>query len=256
MKKLFPLPLIVLVTSALYSGVLRGGFLRDDFPVITENRWITGIGYIPEIFTSTLWGFYSGDFINTPSNYYRPGMHIIYMAAYRIFGTDPAGYHAINLILHNLNGVMVFLVMSLLMSSALGNESGDGRHKNLFPLAAALLFAVHPVNAEAVAWAAAFSEATFTFFCLVSIYIYIRAGLDWRGSVAMYAISVFFFVLALFSKETAIVLPVLLVSYDLCFGRLTLRSIKRYAPYALAAGAFLYIRSTIVGPLTDRKSVV
>jgi len=259
MKKLFPLSLIVLVTSALYSGVLRSGFLRDDFPVITENRWITGAGYIPEIFTSTLWGFYSGDFINTPSNYYRPGMHLIYMAAYRLFGTDPAGYHAINLLLHNLNGIMVFLIVSVLMNKASGGDNAteekDKPGSVLFPLAAALLFAVHPVNAEAVAWAAAFSEATFTFFCLVSIYIYIRAGLDRHSSVALYAVSVFFFILALFSKETAIVMPALLVSYDLCFGRLTLRSIKRYLPYALAAGVFLYIRSTIVGPLTAEHAM-
>jgi len=116
LRAALPLLLIALITTAVYYGVWSGGFLRDDFPVITENPWLTSISYIPEIFTSTLWGFYEGDFITGESNYYRPVMHLILMGSYALFKTSPAGYHVVSLLFHIFNAFAVFFLASAIFS--------------------------------------------------------------------------------------------------------------------------------------------
>ncbi|MDP2689034.1 MAG: hypothetical protein Q8P48_02865, partial [Deltaproteobacteria bacterium] len=264
MKKIFPLSLIVIITSALYANAVGGGFLRDDFPQIMENRWITGARYIPEIFSSTLWDYYEGSFISGPSNYYRPLMHMIYMAGYHIFGQSPAGFHLVNIVFHNLNAVLVFLIASLIFkrggggapqSSLVADTTAPGFFGSaFFPLAAALIFAAHPVNVEAVAWVGAVSELAFTSFCLAAFYLYALEGKGFRGA-AFYILSVILYGLALFTKETAIVLPVLLAAYDLAVRKMPLTAIKRYIPFLAVAGVFFYIRSNIVGPLSAQHAM-
>ncbi len=264
MKKIFPLSLIVIITSALYANAVGGGFLRDDFPVIMENRWITGVRYIPEIFSSTLWSFYEGTFISGPSNYYRPLMHMIYMAGYHIFGQSPAGYHLVNIAFHNLNAVLVFLIASLILKRGGGDtpqsaQAAGGAKPGFFgsaffPFAAALIFAAHPVNVEAVTWVGAVSELAFTSFCLAAFYLYALEGKGSRGT-AFYILSVVFYGLALFTKETAIVLPALLAAYDFAVRKRPLTAAKQYIPFLAVAGVFFYIRSNIVGPLSAQHSM-
>lgn len=257
MRKIFFIPLIIIVaTSCLYSGMLWGGFIRDDFPVITENNWITSARYIPEIFTSELWGFYQGDFVTGPTNYYRPLMIMVYMGGYSLFGPEPAGYHLINLLFHNLNSILVFLIaFSILNREATGlalAKTQDAATRAALALFAALVFAVHPVNVEAVAWVSAVSELSYAFFCLLSFYLYIQEGLAPSKARALYVLSVASYVFALFSKETAVVFPALIITYDLFFRK---PAVKRYVPFVLAVAAFLIIRSRIVGSLTPEHSI-
>lgn len=251
MRRFLPFAIIVIVTAAVYSGVWSGGFLRDDFPVITENRWITSPAYIPEIFSSTLWGFYQGDFITGTSNYYRPMMHLLLMASYNFFGTEPAGYHGVNLLFHILNSFLVFLIARAFLKTAspAREESGSA----FFPLGAALLFALHPASAEAVVWVGAIGELSFTFFLMASFYLFLLNG-QGRGA-AFYIVSLFIYVVALFSKETATVLSPIFVLYELSAGRPLVQAIKRGAPYLAAAALFVLLRSSIVGALSIQHSM-
>lgn len=249
MRKAVPFFIILLVTSAVYYGVWSGGFLRDDFPVITENPWITSPGYIPDIFTSSLWAFYKGDFITGTSNYYRPVMHLLLMGSYNFFGTEPAGYHAVNLAFHILNAFLVFLIASALLGPKEKNEAG---RPLLLPLAASLLFALHPANAEPVVWVAAIGELSFTFFFMAAFYLFILSG---KGRAAFYALSVCVYIVALFSKETATVLAPLFAFYGIAEGRPLIQALKRGAPYMAAAGVFVLIRSAIVGTLSAEHAM-
>src|SRR3990170_1043429 len=250
MRKAVPFFVILLVTTAVYYCVWSGGFLRDDFPVITENPWITSPGYIPDIFTSSLWSFYKGDFITGTSNYYRPVMHLLLMGSYSLFGTDPAGYHAVNLAFHILNAFLVFLTASALLGS---KEKNDINRPLLLPLAAALLFALHPANAEPVVWVAAIGELSFTFFFMAAFYLFILSGLG-RGAV-FYALSICVYGVALFSKETATVLAPLFALYGIAAGRPLIQAVKRGAPYLAAAIVFVLIRSAIVGALSAEHAM-
>lgn len=248
MKRLSPFLIIVLVTSAVYLGVWSGGFLRDDFPQITENPWITSIRYIPDIFSSTLWAYYQGDFITGTSNYYRPVMHLLFMGSYSLFGTEPVGYHAVNLVFHILNAFLVFLIASSLL-----DKEGHGNRFAFAPLAAALLFALHPANAEPVVWVGAVGELSFTFFFLVSFYLFILNRRGMGGVV--YALSICVYAAALFSKETATVLAPLFLLYAVAAGSPIVQAVKRGAPYLAAAGVFVLIRSSIVGPLSAEHAM-
>ena len=249
MRRFAPFLVIALVAAAVYYGVWSGGFLRDDFPVITENPWITSPAYIPEIFTSSLWGFYEGDFITGESNYYRPVMHLLLMGSYALFKTSPAGYHAVNLVFHILNAFLVFLIASALLSQ----KEGEGKWPFLLPLGAALFFALHPANAEPVVWVAAIGELSYTFFFLAAFYLFIQSRKE-RGSL-FYALSVSVYVVALFSKETATVLAPLFFLYCLAEGRPFVQALRRGAPYLAAAAVFVLIRSGIVGALNAEHSM-
>lgn len=247
MRRAAPFIIIALVAAAVYHGVWSGGFLRDDFPVITENPWITSPSHIPEIFSSTLWAFYQGDFITGTSNYYRPVMHLLLMGSYKLFGTAPAGYHGVSLAFHVLNAFLVFLIASALLR----DREGEGRAP--LALGAALLFAVHPANAEPVVWVAAIGELSFTFFFLSAFYLFLLVGKG-RGA-GLYALSLSVYAAALFSKETATVLSPLFFLYALSEGRPFAQALKRGAPYLAAAAVFVLIRSAVVGKLSAEHAM-
>lgn len=249
MRKAVPFFIILFVVSAVYYGIWSGGFLRDDFPQITENPWITSVRYIPDIFSSTLWAYYRGDFIIGASNYYRPVVHLLFMGSYSFFGTEPAGYHAVNLAIHIFNAFLVFLIASKL----LGSKEKEVNRPLLLPLAASLLFALHPANAEPVVWVAAIGELSFTFFFMAAFYLFMLSGKG-RG-VVFYALSICVYIIALFSKETATVLAPLFALYDIAEGRPVIQALKRGAPYLAAAGAFVLIRSSIVGALSAEHAM-
>ncbi|MCC6503610.1 MAG: tetratricopeptide repeat protein [Deltaproteobacteria bacterium] len=244
------LMIIALVTVAVYYGVWSGGFLRDDFPVITENPWITSPSYIPEIFSSSLWGFYKGDFITGESNYYRPVMHLLLMGSYALFKASPAGYHAVNLLFHVLNAFLVFFIASALLNA---KEKGAQSRSYLLPFSAALFFSLHPASAEPVVWIAAIGELSFTLFFMAAFYLFVLNG---QGSSSLlYALSIAIYIVALFSKETATVLAPLFFFYGLMEGRPLVQALKRGAPYLAAAFVFVFIRSSIVGPLNAEHAM-
>ncbi|HAO93519.1 MAG: hypothetical protein A2X99_11290 [Deltaproteobacteria bacterium GWB2_55_19] len=255
MKKYLPFLVIIAVTFAVYFGALSSGFFRDDFPQITENKWLTSARYIPVIFTSPPWGYYEGDFVQGASNYYRPMLHIVNMAIYAFAEKEPFGYHLVNVVLHILNAIMVYLAASVVLSSdrearpVLADQGQGAGALGALPLAASLMFALNPVNVEAVTWVAAVMELFFTLLCLLSFYLYARSLSSRSGAMPLYALSVFFYAVALISKETAIFLPLLIIVYDYSASRLSLKSVARYMPYAMATGAFLIARSWIGGPL-------
>lgn len=90
------LPLVVSAVAILATvGSLRNGFVYDDIPQVVRNPWIRDLGQLPTVFTSGAW-----DYAGTTSNYYRPMMHVAYTATFGLFGLDPKGFHAVNILLH------------------------------------------------------------------------------------------------------------------------------------------------------------
>ncbi len=253
-RKIIYFSILFLVVSAIYARTISIGFFNDDFPLLIENPWITNPKHITDIFSSPLWAFYKGEYLSGPSNYYRPMMHMIYMGGYHLFGLDPRGYHLINLLFHLLNSILVFLIASKILSSPKSayeekalksvGQSPAADTAAVFSLFASLIFAAHHVNVEAVAWVAAVGELSFTFFCLLSIYFYISGA-----RAIMRGLSLASFTIALFSKETALMLPLVLVAYEFLFKGLSFKSVKNILPLFIVAGVFFYFRSKIVGSL-------
>jgi tetratricopeptide (TPR) repeat protein len=133
----------------------------------------------------------------------------------------------------------------------MGGEIDTKTSQVYIPFAAALLFATHPIHAEAVTVGTA--EVSFAFFYLLSFYLYVRADMTGRGVPVS---SLVFFFIAALSKETALTLPILLFAYDYSFKRdstfhLTLNALylllKRYLPYLIVAGIYFILRTYAIG---------
>jgi protein O-mannosyl-transferase len=241
-KKFFltsPRPFIIIVAFlafAVFSNSLLNDFVYDDEGQVLGNHWIKSSKYIPEIFSRGVWEFKKDA---TTTNYYRPMMHIIYMLNYHLFGLKPWGFHLMNILFHAGVSVLVLLIGVRLMK-----EDQPSFSLSLLspPFIAAVLFATHPIHTEAVTWIAALPELMFAFFCLLSFYLYSKTGTD---GAYRYLFSLLFFAVALLSKETAVIFPVVLIVYDVVFKKVHVRSLdhlKRYIPYFLVVGLYLIVR--------------
>ncbi|MBI5483415.1 MAG: tetratricopeptide repeat protein, partial [Deltaproteobacteria bacterium] len=161
-------------------------------------------------------------------------------------GIDPKAFHLMNILLNTLVCVMVFMTTVKLLEQFLPSQ------KNIIfsAFAASVLFATHPVHTEVVAWIAAVPELTYSLFCLLSLYLY---ALDRQnGRTGCYVLSVAAFFIATFCKEPALVLPIVLISYDYCLGKTkgeNLVRFRRYIPFFAAAVIYLSIRAFALGQL-------
>lgn len=238
--------IIVLISVAVYFNALSHGFVYDDKMQVVENHWIKDVKYVGDIFSTNTWGF-KGPKI---SNYYRPFMHVVFMLNYRISGLNPVTFHGVNVLFHAGVSVLVFFLAGTLFKEFWSPTSTS----YLFPsFAAATLFATHPIHTEAVAWVSGLPELSFTFFLILSLYLYIRSESMLKGA---YIASVISFLTATFFKETALTLPIILVAYDLSFRKAQYSIsdyLKRYAPFVFIAGVYLILRFHVLGAFAPHK---
>ena len=124
---LLPVVVVALVSFAVYFNALSCGFVYDDKDQIVNNHWIRDVRYLNEIFSQSVWGFSTDVEEQGTANYYRPLMHLVYMANYYLFGLKAWGFHLVNVLFHMGNSVLVFLVvLRLLAESTLTREKGGG----------------------------------------------------------------------------------------------------------------------------------
>jgi tetratricopeptide (TPR) repeat protein len=242
------LTIIAVVSTAVYVNTLFSSFVSDDAYQILYNPWIRSVRFIPEIFSHSVWGFYT---TKSPFSYYRPMMHLIYMFNYHVFGANPWGFHLISTLFNSGISVLVFIIAKHFLA---GFSSTRGWLSPAF--IAAMLFATHPVHTEAVAWISALPELAFTFFCLLSLYLYVRFESELKGS---YSLSLMAFFLALLSKETALVLPIIIIAYDCALAKdgsgSVRKRLKRYVPYLLIVGLYFLGRSYAVRDVAPVEKV-
>ncbi len=242
---------IFAVTSAIYFNALFNGFVYDDIPQVLENRWITDVKYIPDMFSGSVHSFQQ----DTGLNYYRPIMHVLYLLTNYLFGLAPWGFHLVNILFHAGVSILVYLICLRLVeqpSTASPSPPAFFRPESRIgflstPFVAALLFATHPIHTEAVTWVAGIPDLSFSFFCLLSFVLYI--GLNGRLEMP-YMLSLVSFAVALFCKETAVTFPIVLVAYDYAFNREKERPTfrwSRYLPYLAVIGLYLIIRTLALG---------
>lgn len=232
---------IFFIAVIVQVNTLANGFVYDDAKQILSNIWITDTKYLADIFTNDVWGFWPE---RDSSAYYRPLMHIINLAVYQTAGLEPWAYHLVNVLFHAGNSFLVFLLAMYLF------RNKDQNYAFTISFAAALLFAVHPIHTESVAWIGGITDLSFSFFFLLSFYFYLRAKEKSNPSFSYLSASLFSFALSLLAKEPALVLPLVLILHDYS-GQKTSRHRKFwiYIPYLVLAAGYLAVRSAIVGPI-------
>jgi tetratricopeptide (TPR) repeat protein len=243
--------LLVLALCALapYANTLLNGFVYDDNTQVMNNPYIQNFHHLREIFTTTVWSYIGTQGV---TNYYRPFMTAGYLMCYQMFGPLAYGFHFANILLHAAVVCALFFVAWSLLQ----------RHDAAF--ASALLFALHPIHTESVAWIAAVTDLELTFFYLLTFYFFLAlSGSAWmRPNLARLGL-VGSFVLALLSKEQALTLPVLATAYEHCYrddrGATSFKQkLSRYAALWLLALAYVLLRVRMLGsfaPVTQMRNV-
>jgi tetratricopeptide (TPR) repeat protein len=184
--------LLVLVTVAVYGGVFSSDFIRFDDPrYIAQNRHVrAGL-----TLDGAAWAF---------TTFFKSNWHplawLSHMLDVELYGLNPAGHHATNLLLHVANSVLLFAVL---------------RSATRAPWPSALvaaLFAVHPTHVESVAWVAERKDLLSTLFWLLATASYVAYAR--RGGIARYAATALLLLLGLASKAMLISLPFVFLLLD------------------------------------------
>jgi Tfp pilus assembly protein PilF len=229
---------LLLLALVPYLNTLGNAFVYDDIPQLVDNPYVHSFRFLGKIFGSTVWTFQGAQGV---TNYYRPLMSFAYLICYSLFGPITFGFHLVNLVFHGAVVLLLFTLTERLF--------GD----RLLALSAAGLFALHPIHTESVAWIAGLPDLELSFFFLLTFLCYLglaRAGSEHRASWKLYAPMLASYVMALLSKEQALVLPALAAVYEHFYrddrsatsSRLKL---SRYLPLFATAAAYLAFR--IVG---------
>ncbi len=204
---------IVLLSAFIYLPVLHNHFLAwDDNYYIRDNAFIYSFN-LKDIFSNNVMGNY------------HPMTVLMLAIEYHLFELNETGYHAVNLIIHLLNVILVFYAVLLLCN------------KSVVALVTSLLFGIHPIHVESVAWAAELKDLLYTFFFLAAIIMYLKFLPNLQKKYYMAALLLFLF--SLLSKGMAASLPVVLVLIDFFKGRkITMNVILEKIPFFLLAIIF------------------
>src|SRR5262245_60075590 len=163
-------PLVAaVVTAACFLHAVSGSFLNwDDDVNFRHNVAYRGLG--PE---QIRWAFTSVAF-----GHYMPLTRLTFSLNYVLGGMDARGYHLLNVLLHGANAALLYLVARRLLAAAV-EADGPGERSELELSAAAgtaaLVFGVHPLRVEPVAWITGRADLLCTAFVLLSTLAYLRA---------------------------------------------------------------------------------
>jgi tetratricopeptide (TPR) repeat protein len=219
------------VTFLAYYNTLINDFVWDDEYLILKNSQIKSFSHFSNVF-KTYVGYGSENF----NNFYRPFQELSNMINYAIWKRNPMGFHLTNALLHSLVAVLVFFFVYQLSGSA--PVSG----------LCSVLFGIHPVHTEAVAYIAGRADPLYALFFLSSLMLFVgyaRLRGKKKGPLLL-ALSVLSFIFALLSKEISIVLPlvIVLISYVVRDDKAPLR--KSWTPYFIVAAIYIALRLTVL----------
>jgi len=223
---LFPILLLIMIVFLVYFRSLFLDFTKlDDSIFIVENaHYNSDAGNIGA-------SFHRGLFNPVKDAYYRPLFLVDFIIESRIFGVSPAGYHFTNLLFHLLSIVLLFIFLKKI----------DIPPSASFILS--LLFAVHPVLTQAVAWIPGRNDMLLMIFFLSSFIVLIKY-LE-KPAPAMLLIHILLFLTALFIKETAIIIPLIIGAFAGFYLKCGWRKLLfPVLGWMLAIGVFLMVRST------------
>lgn len=219
------LPILILITVAIYFRSLNNKFtIWDDDVYITENPDIRTLHGDSIVYTvqKTFKTYVVGN--------YHPLTMLTYCLEYQKFKLRPKPYHLTNLILHVLNTLLVFGFIWLL----------TGQRWTSF--ITSLLFAIHPMHVESVAWVAERKDVLYSFFYLSGLCTYILYLKKEKSAWRLYILTFLIFGLAFLSKAMAVTLPIVFFAIDYFLGRkFTFKTVLEKLPFIILSVVVGYI---------------
>ena len=221
---------IILISTVAYYQTQSGFFLSDDFEYLSlfdkSDFFDMGIffGYLKKF------------------GLIRPISILSLYGDYLIWKLNPVGFHLTNLIIHILNSFFIFLIFFIILK------------ERYISMLSAFLFSLYPIHLESVAWISGRFDILCAFFFLLAILFFLISHRNNSRFSFYYVLSLVSFIFALFSKEMAIVLPLVLILFDLFFsGKTELLNVKNklkiHFPYWLILFGYVIMRIIYLGNL-------
>ncbi len=213
---------VAMFTFLLYSKGLHFPFVNwDDRVYVTENSIIHSLS------GRAIWNMFSKSYYIP----YTPLTLLSYAIDFHFFHSNPFGFHLTSLMIHTINTILVFaLVFSLTQDW-------------LVALGATVIFAIHPVQVESVIWVSERKNVLSSLLFLVAFISYTKLSSKKGYENFGMGIAMAFFVLACLAKPSAVILPVTLVVFDLCFRRFEKSRIVKYCLFFAISIFFVAVNS-------------
>jgi tetratricopeptide (TPR) repeat protein len=226
--------LLILVAAVCFKGVLVCGFVLDDVALILQNPYVKNVHLWRQIFLTPMWAFIGPA---GQSSFYRPIGIFSFWLICRLGGPNPPLYHVFQLILYALAIWVVYKIARKLLPSEAAAFAG------------ALLWTLHPLHVEAVAWIAAIPDIECGLFCLLGFWFFLRAEEQSPPRFRDHALAAAVYFPALFCKELALTFPALVIVYWFCFSQAGSwrRRLLHWLPYAAAVAVCAAVRVAVMG---------
>ena len=232
--RIFTFFILGIIVFAVFSNTFKNKFTTwDDISVYTDNLIRTpSWENTKKIFT-----FHRG-------STYQPVRRISFMLDYLFCKRNPFCYHFFNVLYYFFTVYFLFLFSEKLLYFI---SSWNQEKRHIIALLSTILFAVHPVHVESVAWISARKEVLLGWFFFASLYFYLRGREGESNTLRMYLLSFFFFVLAVLSKPTAVVLPAVLLLFEICYRPKEIKKLLAFIiPPIIIAGIAVFILMTVM----------
>ena len=206
------IPAVVILTFIVYIPNLNAGFVNwDDPDYVVDNLLIRDLANI-------------GTIVKTPiQGNYHPLTMLSLAINYAMTGLDAWSYHLFNIVLHIFNSVLAFNLAFKL-----------SRGSSIIAFTTALLFALHPMHVESVAWVTERKDVLYSFFFLLGLISYTRY-VDENNKRQLW-FAVIYFILSLASKPAAVIFPLALLTIDILRERrINFRLLLEKTPFWLLA---------------------
>ncbi|MBI2355769.1 MAG: tetratricopeptide repeat protein [Candidatus Doudnabacteria bacterium] len=262
MPKKYLIAILIIVGFLLFANTFNNQMFWDDDDIILKNQFVHNFELTKFFTENQIAG--SG----LVSNYWRPFMLSVFSIEWQIWKDWPPGYHFVNTSLHIANAILLFFILrkllasveiaSSLRSSQMRNNASASEAKQsiskLLAFLTSLVFLIHPLQTEAVAYVSGLADPLSTFFILLGILFYLK----FRGTYfshgyfryRYYWLTIGCYIAAVLSKDTAVIMPAMLAITDYFY--LKEQSIKARVwkvlksiwPFFALAGLYLILRAT------------
>ncbi|MBI5044899.1 MAG: tetratricopeptide repeat protein [Candidatus Levybacteria bacterium] len=222
LSSLYLITILFFLTFFCYANTLGNGLFFDDEQFIYNNQFVKTFD-VQKIFSESL---ISG--AGKESNYFRPILFLGFSIEYHLFGNNGFIYHLNSFLIHFAGGIVLFFFLQKLF------------HKRLLSFLTSLLFLIHPIQTEAVSYASGRGDPLSFLFCMLTLYFSLSS--EKKAKI----LSFLSLLLALLSKEIALMLPGLLLTTHYFFNKHNLKkAVITTIPYALITLCYFFLRITV-----------
>lgn len=211
--------IFIIIGFIVYFNGLFNNFVWDDEEQVVNNVLVHSIINIPSFFSGST--FNTGGSGSLGGLYYKPMMSVAFSFIYTIFGQNSFFFHLLQLNLHIINSILVFLIFNYFFKKFKKGE--------LISFFLAVIFLIHPINTEAVIYIASLQDVLFFFFGIFALWKIITRPISFYN---LFIIS-FLLLLSLLSKETGIIFIPIILFYLVLFKR------EKIITYLISIGIIL-----------------